>query len=263
MKSSRSDRIASLVLIATITLLMVFVWRLASRHGWTEGRTDVEFLLRQGHGLEPGCEVRVLGLAGGRVESLNMEVFEGTRRIRVAASVPTRLAADLSKMSSAAVVALPGERPRIDIDPGPLGASPEAGVLTLTCKEPEDRAAAFDAMVESGRAVVDKLERDLGPVLTSLRRLVEDVEGAVGNFHNPDSDVGRIIKSARAVAENLERPSLRLARLTEDADAFLRQGSDIMDALRRSWILNKLIQEKEFHPEDTLQLAEDGIYGLE
>ncbi|MGE4157957.1 MAG: MlaD family protein [Planctomycetota bacterium] len=263
MKSSRSDRIASLVLLATIVLLMAFVWRLASRHGWTEGRTTVEFLLHRGHGLETGSEVRVMGLSGGRVDSLDMEVFDGSRRIRVVTSIPNRLASNLSPMSTAVVVALPGERPRIDIDPGPLDAIPESGTLTLACKEPEDRALAFDAMVESGRAVVEKLDRDLGPVLTGLRNVVEEVEGAVGNFQKPDSDMGRIIKSARTVAENMERPSQRLARLTEDADAFLRQGSDIMDALRRSWILNKLIQEKEFRPEDTLQLAEDGIYGLE
>ena len=127
MKPSRSDRVASLVLWATVLLLGVFVYRLASRQGWTESRAAVECLLCKGHGLEPGCEVRVMGLSGGRVESLTLETIDGALKIRLRASVPTRLADHLSPRSTATIISLPGDRPLMEIDPGPPARKPQRG----------------------------------------------------------------------------------------------------------------------------------------
>jgi phospholipid/cholesterol/gamma-HCH transport system substrate-binding protein len=200
-----AEWVAGVFVLATFAAVLGALVMLTSARGTFGGDVTFEVSLSDGHGIAPGGVVKMLGLPIGSIESV--EITEDNR-VRATLQVDAEFADRVRTDSVARIEASFGLEGMLAgvgfvISPGSAEAEPLSSGDTLQATEPNNISELLPGVVD------DPLFADAQALLHNLRTLSDELA-------DDKSDIRRMLKSAAAILEMVEKGDGTVGRILRD-----------------------------------------------
>lgn len=200
-----AEWVAGVFVLATFAAIVIALAVLTSERGSLSSHTTLVATLDDGHGITPGGPVKMLGIAIGTIDTV--EITEDNR-VRARLEIDDAYAARISADSVARIEASFGLEGMLAgvgfaITPGAPGAEPLPDGAQLRVSEPDSMIDLLPGMAD------DPMFGDLEATLRNLRRITDQLA-------DEDSELRRVLVSAGNLLEEVEKDGGTVGKVLHD-----------------------------------------------
>jgi ABC-type transporter Mla subunit MlaD len=218
-----AEWIAGLFVLATGIAVLVALLVLTRATGTFKTHPVYYVTVQNGHGIAPGGPVKMLGIAIGKIEAVEITP---DRRVRARLEIEPEFAERVRADSEA----------RIEVSLGLEGMLAGVGfVVTPGSPEAAGLPDAAEIPAREAESVADLLPLVSGdPMLADVRALVHNARVLTDMLQDPQSDLQRAMASAAAVLAQVEKGDGTVGRLLRDDGELYERIFETMDEVDRT-----------------------------
>ena len=249
----RAEWVAGAFLLLMVVALVASLVLLSRARGSFEATVGYDVVLADGYGITPGGRVEMLGIAIGRIESLeitddnhvaaHLEIRERfAARVREDSVVRVKASLDLQGVLGGVGLAVsPGSASAAALPPGSriVVAEPRSVADLLPMVQGDPLVEDLEALVHNARRLSDALADPNSPLHGLLEQTgellaaVQDRQGSVGRLLHDDGQLYERLLSTlddvEGAIERLDKVLGRSGRLLGSADHMIDRGTEVMD----------------------------------